>query len=90
MEDNNMSTNERAKVLTVEEAGRWLGIGRSAPDEGSQRKELPILRVGRRIVEPIEAVEWPREAGRSDPNSDTAESPVVADENSHRIGTTQQ
>ena len=30
MEDEVMTTDETPKVLTVEEAGRWLGIGRSA------------------------------------------------------------
>lgn len=85
-----MSTNERAKVLTVEEAGRWLGIGRSAAYDAIQRNELPHIRIGRRIVVPIKALERLLEAGRSDPNIDPAESPVVADENSHRIGTTQQ
>ena len=52
-----MSTNERAKVLTVEEAGRWLGIGRSAAYDAIQRNELPHIRIGRRIVVPIKALE---------------------------------
>lgn len=52
-----MATNEASKVLTVEEAGRWLGIGRSAAYDAIQRNELPHIRIGRRIVVPIKALE---------------------------------
>lgn len=66
-----MTTNESPKVLTVEEAGRWLGIGRTAAYEAIKRQELPHIRIGRRIVVPIGALESmldvsPRES-RSEP-----------------------
>ena len=46
-----------SKVLTVEEAGRWLGIGRSAAYEAVHRGDLPVIRIGKRIVVPIAALE---------------------------------
>ena len=52
-----MATNESPKVLTVEEAGKWLGIGRSAAYDAIQRNELPHIRIGRRIVVPIKQLE---------------------------------
>jgi len=39
-------------VLTVEEAGRLLGLGRSAAYDAVQRGELPVLRFGRRLLVP--------------------------------------
>ena len=52
-----MTTNESPKVLTVEEAGKWLGIGRTAAYEAIKRQELPHIRLGRRIVVPIRMLE---------------------------------
>ena len=38
-------------TLSVEEAGRWLGVGRSLAYELARRGELPgVLRLGRRLV----------------------------------------
>lgn len=39
-------------VLSVEEAGRLLGLGRSAAYEAVRRGEIPSLRLGRRRVVP--------------------------------------
>ena len=52
-----MGTNESSKVLTVEEAGKWLGIGRTAAYEAIKHDELPHIRIGRRIVVPVKALE---------------------------------
>jgi Helix-turn-helix domain len=43
-------------VLSVEHAGRLLGLGRSAAYEAVQRDELPVLRFGRRLVVPTARV----------------------------------
>jgi excisionase family DNA binding protein len=43
--------------LTVEEAGRRIGLGRGAAYGAARRGELPVIRLGRRIVVPKEALE---------------------------------
>lgn len=40
-------------TITVEEAARILGIGRSAAYEAVRRHEIPSLRLGRRLVVPV-------------------------------------
>ena len=45
------------RTLTVEEAGQWLGIGRSAAYAAANRGELPTIRIGRRLVVPKDALE---------------------------------
>jgi len=40
-------------TLTVEEAGLFLGIGRSAAYEAVRRGEIPHLRIGRRLLVPV-------------------------------------
>lgn len=47
---------ERA-TLTVPEAARLLGIGRDAAYRAAARGELPTLRVGRRILVPVAALD---------------------------------
>lgn len=44
-------------VLPVPEAGRLLGLGRSASYEAARRGELPTLRLGRRLVVPVARLE---------------------------------
>jgi excisionase family DNA binding protein len=39
-------------TISVEHAGRLLGLGRSASYEAVRRAELPVLRFGRRMVVP--------------------------------------
>ena len=51
-----VATTER-RTLTVEEAGQWLGIGRSAAYAAANRGELPTIRIGRRMVVPKDALE---------------------------------
>lgn len=43
-------------TLTVEEAGRIVGIGRSAAFAAAERGELPTIRFGRRLVVPTAAL----------------------------------
>ena len=45
------------QTLTVEEAARVLGIGRSAAYLAAQRGDLPVIRIGRRYVVPRAALE---------------------------------
>lgn len=44
-------------VLTVEEAGQLLRIGRSAAYEAARRGEIPVIRVGRLLRVPRHALE---------------------------------
>ena len=40
-------------TISVEEAGRLLGVGRHAAYRAARSGELPTLRLGRRVVVPI-------------------------------------
>lgn len=44
-------------TYTVEEAARILGIGRGSAYEAVRRKNLPVLRIGKRILIPRVALE---------------------------------
>jgi excisionase family DNA binding protein len=46
---------ERRAVLSVEEVGRLLGLGRSAAYDAARRGEIPVRRVGRRLLVPVPA-----------------------------------
>lgn len=45
------------QTLSVDEAARLLGIGRSSAYEAVRRGEIPTLRIGRRILVPRTAIE---------------------------------
>jgi excisionase family DNA binding protein len=45
------------RTLTVEEAGRILGLGRGASYAAAKRGEIPTIRLGRRLVVPTDALE---------------------------------
>jgi excisionase family DNA binding protein len=45
------------QTLTVEEAAGILGIGRNSAYEAARRGELPVIRLGRRLVIPRQAFE---------------------------------
>ena len=53
----NVETVGRRLALSVEEAANLLGISRSLAYELAARGELPVLRLGRRIVVPRAALE---------------------------------
>lgn len=42
----------RPLTLTVEEAGRLMGLSRASAYKAAARKELPTIRLGRRLVVP--------------------------------------
>ena len=44
-------------VMSVEEAGKALGLSRSGAYDAIARKEIPSLRFGRKIVVPRAAIE---------------------------------
>ncbi len=54
------------KTLSIPEAGKTLGIGRSAAYEAARTGQLPTIRIGRRLLVPIVALErLLQEAGKS-------------------------
>jgi len=54
-----LANSNSPHVLSVPEAG-WLyfGLGRSASYEAAHRGDIPTLRIGRKMVVPIRAMEW--------------------------------
>ena len=52
------------KKLSIPEAARVLGIGRSAAYQAARAGELPTIRIGRRVLVPVVALE--RVLGRID------------------------
>lgn len=49
--------NEKCLTLTVPQAAKRLGIGRSAAYEGVRTGQIPTIRIGKRIVVPVAALE---------------------------------
>jgi excisionase family DNA binding protein len=43
-------------TLTIEDAARLLGIGRGSAYEAARRGEIPVIRVGRRLLVPQEGL----------------------------------
>lgn len=43
-------------TITIEEAARALGIGRSAAYEGARTGQIPTIRIGKRVLVPVEAL----------------------------------
>ena len=52
-------------VVTIEEAGRRLGIGRSLAYQLARSGDIPTLRLGRRLVVPRKRLERMLEGGES-------------------------
>ncbi|SFM98022.1 DNA binding domain-containing protein, excisionase family [Methylobacterium pseudosasicola] len=52
-----MTANERgqtgAKTISVEEAGRWLGVSRNTAYEAAGRGEIPTIKIGRLLRVPV-------------------------------------
>jgi predicted DNA-binding transcriptional regulator AlpA len=59
--------DETKRVISVPEAGRWLGLGRSASYAAALRGDLPVIKIGRKLCVPIVALtRMLEEAGRKD------------------------
>ncbi len=72
---------EQRLTLNVPEAGQLLGLGRVASYEAVHRGELPVIKIGKRLLVPLGAVEKmladvkPRSVTGS---SETASAPAMA------------
>ncbi len=47
------SAGTGSKTISVEEAGRWLGISRNAAYEAVKRGEIPTIKIGRLLLVPV-------------------------------------
>ncbi|WP_336488831.1 excisionase family DNA-binding protein [Methylobacterium nigriterrae] len=56
MADIRLSHTER-RTITVEEAGRRLGVSRGSAYEAVRRGEIPTIRIGRLLLVPLPAFE---------------------------------
>ena len=45
------------RTLTIPEAAQALGIGRNAGYEAARRGEIPTIRIGKRLLVPLPALE---------------------------------
>ena len=54
---------ENRVTLSIEEAARLLGLGRTAAYEAARRGELPTRRLGRRLIVPVPAARVQRAVG---------------------------
>jgi excisionase family DNA binding protein len=48
---------EERRTVTIEEAGRELGISRNGAYEAAKRGEIPTIKIGRRILVPRAALD---------------------------------
>ena len=52
-----MRTNGKRKTITVTEAAAWLGISRQTAYQEVRTGAIPSIRLGRRILVPVHALE---------------------------------
>jgi excisionase family DNA binding protein len=48
---------EEKVVLTIEEAAEYLKISRPSTYQAAKKGDIPIIRIGRRILVPVSALE---------------------------------
>jgi len=54
----NTSSQEGPYVLSVPAAGRrYFDLGRAASYEAARRGDIPIIRIGRKLFVPVQAIE---------------------------------
>jgi excisionase family DNA binding protein len=61
---------DERQTYTVDEAARIIGIGRNAAYEAIRRREIPVLKIGRRLVVPKVALERLLSAGGTQATND--------------------
>ena len=47
-----MAKDSNRLTYTVEEAGKMAGLGRNTSYDAARRKEIPTIRIGRRLLVP--------------------------------------
>lgn len=51
------TNNDRRRTISVEEAGRQLGLSRNSAYQAAGRGEIPTIKIGRRLLVPVVAFE---------------------------------
>ena len=57
MDDKTETTPPARRVVTLNEAALILRISRGSAYEAAKRKEIPTIRIGRRLLVPCDALE---------------------------------
>ncbi len=52
-----MTNTTEARTYTIEEAAKLLGIGRNHAYEAAKRGEIPVIRIGKRMLVPKAALD---------------------------------
>lgn len=53
-----MRTNDQPLTISVPDAGRrYFGIGKNAAYQAARRGEIPTIRIGKRLLVPLAALE---------------------------------
>lgn len=66
---NSLAVFQRA-TITVEEAARILGISRGSAYEAVRRGDIPTIRIGKRLIVPVAALERMLAVGQTEPTGD--------------------
>jgi len=59
------------QTISVEEAGKVLGIGRNSAYEAVRRGEIPVIKIGKLLRVPVVALERMLEEARPTPREST-------------------
>jgi len=65
-----MEMDKEKLTLTVAEAAKCLGIGRNSAYEAIAKGEIPVVKIGKRLLVPKAALEKLLAAGQSRKNGD--------------------
>jgi len=57
MTKNSTPSQPRGRVVTLNEAASILRISRGSAYEAAKRREIPTIRIGRRLLVPLAALE---------------------------------
>ena len=52
-----MESNSSRRTTTIVEAAKVLGVGRNQAYEAARRGEIPTIRIGKRLLVPLAALE---------------------------------
>jgi excisionase family DNA binding protein len=52
-----MKPEAERRTVTVDEAAKMLGVGRNAAYRGVKSGDIPVIRVGKRLLVPLAALE---------------------------------
>ena len=55
--EDQMAKDTGRRTRTIEEAAKALGIGRNQAYEAARKGEIPTVRIGKRILVPVAALE---------------------------------